>query len=59
MVSFDRYMSIGMQRCAPTGPGTQEERQRVFGELADGWNRNSDVIRELSESQLRDRLRCP
>lgn len=60
MVEFERFMAVGMEKCAPSGEGTQKARREVFAELAETWNQNKDAIKEIdSETELRDRLECP
>lgn len=52
-------MSIGMEQCAPTGLGTGDERERVFAQLADGWNEEKEQIKQMSEEDVRRNLTCP
>lgn len=59
MVEFETWISIGLEQCAPTGEGSGRERQRVFSGLVDGWNREKDEIREMTEREVRSSLNCP
>lgn len=59
MVDFETWISIGMRQCAPTGPGTGPERERVFSELVRGWNAEKDEIKSMSESEVRSAISCP
>lgn len=59
MVEFERYMSIALQQCAPTGEGSQDERREVFSHFVDEWNENKESIKTMSESQLKEAIDCP
>lgn len=59
MVDFNTWIKIGLEQCAPSGQGTGSERNRVFRELVNGWNRDKEEIRRMSESQVRQELVCP
>lgn len=59
MVDFETWMSIGLEQCAPSGSGSQGERQRVFSGLVDGWNAEKEQIKDMSESEVRSNLDCP
>lgn len=59
MVDFTTWMEIGLEQCAPSGPGTGEARKRVFAGLVDGWNDQKDTIRGMTESEVRNQLVCP
>lgn len=59
MVDFTTWMSIGMEQCAPSGPGTQAQRRAVFSELAEGWNRQKDEIKDMTATEVRQELVCP
>lgn len=51
MVSFQNYMSIGLNRC-----GSDEQ---TFSALVSLWNREKDEIKAMSQADLRDNLVCP
>lgn len=59
MVDFNTWMSIGLEQCAPSGSGTQRQRNAVFRELVDGWNREKDQISEMTPAEVRDSIVCP
>lgn len=59
MVDFTTWMSIGMEQCAPTGPGSGDERNRVFSELVDGWNDEKEQIKTMTEREVRQEITCP
>jgi hypothetical protein len=59
MTDFNTFMSIGMQKCAPTGRGTVEARRETFSCLVDVWNAEEETIREMDPSEVRQNLNCP
>lgn len=59
MVDFNTFMSVGLNKCAPTGPGTGPNRQAVFDDLVELWNDERDRIEEMSERELEAALECP
>lgn len=59
MVTFQEFMSIGMEKCAPSGPGTADARRETFAQLVDGWNEAEDRIRSMSAAEVRREIRCP
>lgn len=59
MVTFNEFMSIGMEQCAPSGRGSQAARRQTFADLADVWNREKDEIRSMSGAEVRQNLTCP
>lgn len=58
MVEFRTFMSIALDKCAPSGEGTGEARQRVFSTFVTEWNRNEEQIREMNESEVRNAIEC-
>lgn len=59
MVDFNQFMSIALEKCAPSGQGTQQRRQAVFSAFVDVWNKSKDRIREMDEEEAREAIRCP
>lgn len=59
MVDFNTWMSIGLQQCAPSGQGTQRQRNQVFRALVDGWNSEKEQIQEMTPSEVRESVICP
>lgn len=59
MVDFNTWISLGMEQCAPSGAGTQDERREIFAGLVEGWNEEKDAISDMSESEVRSSLTCP
>lgn len=59
MVDFNTFMSVGLKKCAPTGPGSQSGRQETFDDLVEVWNREKDEIEAMSKAEVRRNLTCP
>lgn len=58
MVDYTTWMSIGLDEC--TSPGmSQNRRRQVFSDLADGWNRQKEQIKQMSKAEVRKNLDCP
>lgn len=51
MVDFNSFMSVGLNKC-----GADEQ---TFSRLTQLWNQEKEAIKAMSESELRDELRCP
>lgn len=58
MVDFNEFMGLALTKCAPTGPGTQEERREVFQTFADVWNQNKESIKEMDPAEAEDAIQC-
>lgn len=59
MPDFNTYMSVGLNKCAPTGEGTGPNRRRVFDDLVELWNAERERIEPMSRSELEAALECP
>lgn len=59
MVEHREFMKIGMEKCAPTGSGTQEARREVFKQLAQTWTDEKQTIKQMDAADVRRRLECP
>lgn len=59
MVDFNTYISVGLEKCAPSGEGSQDARRETFAELVDIWHEEKDRIRQMSEVEVERELNCP
>lgn len=51
MTDFNSFMSIGLNQC-----GSDRE---TFAGLVEVWNREKEEIRQMSQAEVRQQLRCP
>jgi len=59
MVDYTTFVKIGLEQCAPTGAGTQDERRQTLAELAEIWNDEKREIKSMTEAEVRSNLTCP
>lgn len=36
-----------------------DRRKEIFADLAEGWNREKEQIKQMSETEVRQNLECP
>lgn len=59
MVDFTTFMGLALDKCAPSGEGTQSERQAVFADFVEVWNDNKQTIKGMTRSEARSSIECP
>ena len=59
MATFQEFMTVGLEMCAPRGEGSQQARRETFSDLADLWNREKETIQGMTKAEIRRNLRCP
>lgn len=59
MVEYTEFMSVALNKCGPTGGGTQAERRETFEAFAQLWTDEKELIKEMNRSELREQIECP
>lgn len=51
MVTRQQFMSVGLKQCGAD--------PRTFSQLSQLWNREKEVIQNMTKPELEENLRCP